>query len=441
MTTPTNYSTFYTPPTPLPSNPAGSIIATQASNLATLTVTIPATATRVMYLSTDSLGNPNAVIGTYFEPTKAWTGVGARPLISMGPGTMGQGDQCAPSRLFNQVIFCGGQKNIMAEYQAANVADKVKQGIAVFVTDYENLGTSFATGKAPTFGNRLAQGHAVIDGAKAALNLPGTSLTGSSKIIFWGYDQGAGASGAAAELLATYGASLSHVVGAYCGSPPSNFFDLITNIDSSAAAGIVAFLLNGFKVSYPSNVSAINAAMTSLGTSFLVNSQNMCILESAMTYGFQPLAQYFIGPLGGTTACQTLDQVIQLLNKAPFYAMLNAQGLGTVAPGCPVLIDINGNDPFTSFTAATQLAQAWTTLGGNVQLYTSTTAIPTLGLSKTGLIHYVAAQSDDAISLQWCSNLFNGVAPSPNPSAIGTARTAAATLACTATLTSSGAVV
>jgi hypothetical protein len=439
MTAPTNYSTFYTPPAILPAQPPGFIISSQPSNLASLTVTIPATATRVMYLSTDSLGNPNAVVGTYFEPTATWPGVGARPLISMAPGTMGQGDQCAPSRLFNQVIFCGGQKNIMTEYQAHNVADKCKQGIAVFMTDFENLGTSFATGKAPTFGNRLAGGHAVIDGAKAALNLSGTTLNVFSKIIFWGFDQGAGASGAAAELLATYAPTSgswnpNRVVGTYCGSPPSNFFDLVTNIDSAAVSGVIAWLLNGFKLSYPSNVTAINSALTALGSSWLVNSQNMCVVESIMTYGFQPLAPLFVG-------CQTLDDVIRLMNKAPFYAMLNAQGLGTVIPGCPVLVDINANDPFISYTAAVQLAQQWTALGGNVQLYTSTTAIPTLGLSKTGLIHYVAAQADDAISLSWCNNMFNGVAPTPNPAAIGTARTAAAALACTVTPASSGTVV
>jgi hypothetical protein len=430
VTSPTNYTTFYTVPSPLPSAEPGYIINSQPSNLATMLAKIAATATRVMYLSTDSLGNPNAVVGTYFEPTAPWTGIGARPLISMAPGTMGQGDQCCPSKLFNQVVYCGGQKNIMAEYQAGNVAAKVDAGHAVFVTDYENLGTSFSTGSAPTFANRLAQGHAVIDGALAALNLPNTSLTSSSKIVFWGYDQGGGAAGAAAELLQTYSPTLyasGRVVGAYCGSPPSNFFDLIQNLDRSVVAGVVAYLINGLKVTYPSNVTAINAALTTLGAGWCVNSQNFCVLQTAMTYGMSPLAPLF-------TSCTTLDDVIRLVATEPFHTMLAAQGLGTVKPAVPVLIDINANDPIISYTSAVQLAQNWCALGADVQLYTSTAAIPTLGLQKTALIHFVAAQTDDAVSLQWCTDRFNGVATSPNCAAIGTARIAAASLAATATL-------
>ena len=430
-----SYATFYKPPSPLPSNSSGYIMKQEPSNLATMIVNIPATATRVMYLSKDSLNVANAVVGTYFEPTAPWTGVGSRPLVSMAPGTMGQGDQCAPSRLFNQVVFCGGQKNIMAEYQAGNVKAKVEAGMAVFVTDYENMGTRFATGKAPTFANRLAQGHAVIDGAKAALNLAGTSLTSSSKIIFWGYDQGAGAAGAAAELLNAYAPTSgawnpTRVVGAYLGSPPANLFDLLTNLDASVMVGVVAYLINGWKVTYPANVSAINAAMTPLGTSWLVNSQNMCAVETGMTYGFKSFAPLFVG-------CTTEDDVIRLMNREPFRTMIADQNLGTVVNNCPVMIGINPNDPFTSFVSAATLAQQWHVLGGDVQLFTSTVAVPTLGLSRTGLIHYLQVQTDDATSLAWCTDRFNGVATTPNPEFVGTSYTGTATLAMVAASASS----
>lgn len=50
-----------------------------------------------MYRSTDARGRPNVVTGTYFEPYNDWPGTGPRPLLVYGPGTQGQGDQCAPS--------------------------------------------------------------------------------------------------------------------------------------------------------------------------------------------------------------------------------------------------------------------------------------------------------------------------------------------------------
>ena len=70
-----------------------------------------------MYRSTDAQGNPDAVTGTYFEPDVPWPGNGPRPLIVYGPGTQGQGDQCAPSRLFNQGIHFSQYLDIAFNYE------------------------------------------------------------------------------------------------------------------------------------------------------------------------------------------------------------------------------------------------------------------------------------------------------------------------------------
>ena len=96
------YVEFYTPPDPLPPGQPGDLIRTEPSRLVLEPSgqlgAIMATGTRIMYRSTDSRGNPMAVTGTYFEPFDGWPGRGPRPLIVYGPGTQGQGDQCAPSR-------------------------------------------------------------------------------------------------------------------------------------------------------------------------------------------------------------------------------------------------------------------------------------------------------------------------------------------------------
>src|SRR6185503_7029126 len=96
------YLEFYTPPDPLPPGAPGDLIRTEPSRLVLEPSgqlgMIMADATRIMYRSTDVHGNPMAVTGTYFEPYNDWPGGGPRPLIVYGPGTQGQGDQCAPSR-------------------------------------------------------------------------------------------------------------------------------------------------------------------------------------------------------------------------------------------------------------------------------------------------------------------------------------------------------
>ena len=55
-----------------------------------------------------------------------------------------------------------------------------------------------------TYVNRLSEGHAMPDGARAAMQLPDTSLDHHGPVAFWGYSQGGGAAASAAELAASY---------------------------------------------------------------------------------------------------------------------------------------------------------------------------------------------------------------------------------------------
>src|SRR5690606_31699637 len=92
---------FYTPPTDLPAAD-GALIRSEPMRIGLSLPgldgkTLPGTATRVMFKSTDMNGEPVAVTGAYIEPAAKWKGKGDRPLVVQAAGTMGQGDQCAPS--------------------------------------------------------------------------------------------------------------------------------------------------------------------------------------------------------------------------------------------------------------------------------------------------------------------------------------------------------
>lgn len=206
------YNEFYTPPDPLPPGDPGELIRSEPMPL----VYEPsgqlgrwvATGTRIMYRSNDARGDPVAVSGTYFEPERPWPGAGPRPLIAFAPGTQGQGDQCAPSRIFGQSIHFSSGLDITLGYEELFVATMVARGFAVVVTDYEGLGTPGVH----TYVNRLAEAQAVLDAARAAKHLPGTSLIPDGPVALWGYSQGGGASAAAAELAESYAPDL-HLVG------------------------------------------------------------------------------------------------------------------------------------------------------------------------------------------------------------------------------------
>ena len=183
------YAEFYTPPDPLPPGRPGDLIRTEPSRLVLEPSgqlgAIMATGTRIMYRSTDTRGNPIAVTGTYFEPYNDWPGRGPRPLISYAPGNQGQGNQCAPSRMFNQGIHYSGGWDIMFNYEELFVATMVARGFAIVMTDYEGLGTN----SMHTYVGRVAEGQAVLDAARAAMKLPGTSLDPHGPVAFWGYSR------------------------------------------------------------------------------------------------------------------------------------------------------------------------------------------------------------------------------------------------------------
>src|ERR1700677_883361 len=205
------YAEFYSPPDPLPPGQPGDLIRAEPSRLVLEPSgqlgAIVATGTRIMYRSTDTRGNPIAVTGTYFEPDNPWPGKGPRPLISYAPGTQGQGNQCAPSRMFNQGIHYSGGWDIMFNYEELFVATMVARGFAIVMTDYEGLGTP----SMHTYVGRVAEGQAVLDAARAAMHLPGTSLDPHGPVAFWGYSQGGGATASAAELGSAY-APVLHIV-------------------------------------------------------------------------------------------------------------------------------------------------------------------------------------------------------------------------------------
>ncbi|MFF5422416.1 lipase family protein, partial [Streptomyces misionensis] len=181
---------FYTPPAQLPSA-NGSLVRTEPLPLGLRIPGLdgrpmPGTATRLMYKSTDSTGQPVAVTGAYIEPSAAWKGTGPRPLVAVASGTMGQGDQCAPSFALQHPLTLNGD-TMSVGYEALSIYRILSTGAAVVVTDYVGLG---ATDRLHTYVNRLDQGHALLDAARAARAVPGASVTAGSRTGLYGYSQG-----------------------------------------------------------------------------------------------------------------------------------------------------------------------------------------------------------------------------------------------------------
>jgi len=392
------YAEFYLPPDPLPPGRPGDLIRTEPSRLVLEPSgqlgAIVATGTRIMYRSTDSRGNPMVVTGTYFEPDHPWPGAGPRPLISYAPGTQGQGNQCAPSRMFNQGIHYSGGWDIMVNYEEVFVATMVARGFAIVMTDYQGLGTV----DMHTYMNRLAQGHAVLDAARAAMLLPDTSLDPAGPVAFWGYSQGGGATASAAELASAYAPELK-VVGTYAGAPPADLKELLPYTDGSALVGVVGYALNGIIGAYPEAGELIRSKLTPRGAAMLESVSRQCVGQTIINFAFRHLQPYFTEDLG------------QLMNAEPFKSMFELQRIGRYKPHAPVLINSNRYDPLVPWHAARQLGLDWCAHGADVEFRTNEQ--PPF-LNKLVVNHALPMVVDGEPAMQWIADRFNGLPTTPN---------------------------
>lgn len=392
------YADFYAAPDPLPPGQPGDLIRTEPSRLVLEPSgqlgAIMATGTRIMYRSTDTRGNPIAVTGTYFEPYNDWPGGGPRPLISYAPGTQGQGNQCAPSRMFNQGIHYSGGWDIMFNYEELFVATMVARGFAIVMTDYEGLGTA----PMHTYVGRVAEGQAVLDAARAAMRLPDTSLDPHGPVAFWGYSQGGGATASAAELASQYAPEL-HIVGTYAGAPPANLKELLPYADGSALVGVVGYALNSVMAAYPEFADTIRSKMTPRGLAMLESVSRQCVGQTLLDFMFRHIQPYFT------------EDINQLVNEEPFSSLFEAQRIGRYKPNAPVLINSNRYDPLVPWTAANQLGRDWCAQDADVE-FRSNEEPPFL--NKLVINHALPMLVDGEPAMQWIAARFNGEPTTPN---------------------------
>lgn len=395
----TPYRAFYTPPEPLPPGLPGDLIRSEPSRL----VLEPsgqlgayvATGTRIMYRSTDGRGEPVAVTGTYFEPDNPWPGRGPRPLIAFATGPYGLGEQCAPSRMFNQGIHFSQGFDLMFGYEETFVATMVARGFAVVVTDGVGLGIP---GKVPQFLNRLAAGTALIDSARAAMQLPGTSLDPHGPVAFWGWSAGGQASASAAELAPGYAPDLQ-VVGAWSGAPPADIPALLPFVDGNLMAGALGYVLNGIVAAYPETGDALMGTLTPRGVQMVTWSRSICLLQTVADYAFRHVQFWFnVDPVG-------------LIQSQPLSDILAAQRLGTLKPQAPVMISTNRYDSFSPSAASRQLAVDWCRQGADVEFWTNEQ--PPF-LNKLSINHLLPYFVDGERAMQWLADRFNGEPTTPN---------------------------
>ena len=144
----------------------------------------------IRYTSTDGITGTGIVTvsGALFMP-KGAPPAGGWPVVAWTHGTVGIGDNCAPSR------------NPRSERDSAYLNKWLQAGYAIVATDYQGLGTP---GPHPYMNSRAAA-HSTLDSIRAVVN---GRLNLANKALLVGQSQGAAAAFATAGLASEYAPDL-----------------------------------------------------------------------------------------------------------------------------------------------------------------------------------------------------------------------------------------
>lgn len=347
---------FYKPPSSLPSA-NGSIIRSRTSTFtidpAFRTQLLGTSSWNVLYKSTSATGQPMAVSGTVIVPKTPWIGVGSRPVVSYAVGTRGLGDPCAPSYTLRHGT----------DYEGLFISAALARGWAVVVSDYQGLGTpgthTYVVGK--------AEGHAVLDAARAAQRLSGTGLNANSPVGIMGYSQGGGAAGWAAQLQPSYAPEL-RVKGVAAGGVPADLTAVAGSLDGSPFVALALMASIGLDTAYPE--LDLDRYLNARGRALLQRANDVCI---ASFDGVKTIAE---------TAFRDIDDYVTTnpLDTAPWQARLAQNKLGATKPTAPIFQYHALFDEMVAYPQAAQLRKDWCAKGANVTWATFPVAEHVLGI-------------------------------------------------------------
>ena len=221
---------FYDSPATLPAQ-AGVLVRSEP-----FPGTVPAgmTGYRIYYTTTDAFGAIVPSTGILLTPADRST---PAPLITWAHGTVGIARDCAPSL----------RPSALGEPGVPAVDRLAQQGWAMVATDYPGMG---AEGRFPYLIG-LGEGHAVLDAARAARQVPDVWL--ADQTVIWGHSQGGHAALWAGQLAAV--PTTFRSVAAAAMSPASNPRALADQVlahpDALGASLGISFVLTAYARYYP----------------------------------------------------------------------------------------------------------------------------------------------------------------------------------------------
>jgi alpha-beta hydrolase superfamily lysophospholipase len=212
---------------------------------------------RVLYRTQRADGSATFSSGVVYIPDHLAAG---KPVVAWAHGTLGLGDQCAPSRTSDPPGTVPGLAEMMAN------------GWVVSATDYAGFGT-------PGISGYLVGGdeaHDVLNSVRAARSLTGAS----NELVVWGHSQGGNSALFTASEAASYAPEL-HLAGTVASAPAAELIPLLNQEYGTAIDWVIGPLL---AESWPAANPALHASdiLTPLGLDTYQTIANQCILPSTV---------------------------------------------------------------------------------------------------------------------------------------------------------------
>ncbi len=196
--------------------------------------TVPegAVAWRILYSTTDALGEPALSSGLVM--TRADDIDEPRPVIAWAHGTTGFDRACAPTNL----------PDVLASGAMPAVQQVIDEGWHLVATDYTGLGTD---GPHPYLIGP-GEAHSVVDAVRAAGQLDDVNL--APETVVWGHSQGGHAALWTGQIAPDYAPELD-IVGVAAMSPASDLIGLIRGLESVTGGSLFgAYVAAAYEAHY-----------------------------------------------------------------------------------------------------------------------------------------------------------------------------------------------
>lgn len=192
------------------------------------------TASRIIYRTQKADGTPTFSSAMIFIPTTPANE--PRQVVAWAHGTLGMGDQCAPSRTADPVAKISWVNAMLA------------QDWVVVATDYAGLGTpgteAYLVGR--------AEAHDVLNSVRAVRNMPNTQA--GKRFGLWGHSQGGHSALFTASMVSSYAPELS-LVGTVASAPAAELVPLMSQQYQQPVSWVIG---PEVAVSWPANYPQLN---------------------------------------------------------------------------------------------------------------------------------------------------------------------------------------